>query len=209
MDPSVFKQSQFELFPGSSDRTPDTARSRFSVANLTFSLESLIVLGVFIIVGMVVSYGLGVERGQRVARARIQQTGTPVLPAADVGAQTVKDDTPAVSDSGKIAAHLPQKDTPKIEPAAVEAPKLPEAVPAVVPEKTVDKGYTIQVASFKQLKFAHQEAQTLQKKGYQTLVMPKGRYSIVCVGTFGQKDEAKLMARDLRKTYKDLLVRSL
>ena len=52
-------------------------------------------------------------------------------------------------------------------------------------------------------------AQILQKKGYETVVISKGSYTIVCVGKFTHKNKAQLFAKDLRKKYKDLLVRSL
>ena len=217
MDSSIFKQSQFELFPNSSDRTPEAAKSRLSITNLTFSLESFVILAVVIIVGMVVSYGLGVERGKRVFLA------SATKPAANQSKQVSDKGTAVVAEGTAEAAVTAQKGavvSPPV-PASPASPNLPGnpaiaekqkllGIPAPgADQKVVDKGYTIQVASFKQEKFAHQEAQILQKKGYETLVISKGNYSIVCVGKFAQKNKAQLLASDLRKKYKDLLVRSL
>ena len=89
-----------------------------------------------------------------------------------------------------------------------------EESPAVRPplEKTQEqeKLFTIQVASFKQEKYANQEADRLRQNGHSdTFVIPKGDYSIVCVGKFIGKDEAKKFSGKLKKRYNDCLVRRL
>ncbi|MCK5581683.1 MAG: SPOR domain-containing protein, partial [Candidatus Omnitrophica bacterium] len=76
-------------------------------------------------------------------------------------------------------------------------------------KKKVDSTYTVQVASFRKKVYAEKEAMDLKKKGYEIFVVPKGDYSIVCVGKFAYKNEANQMSRKLRKRYKDCLVRSL
>ena len=45
-------------------------------------------------------------------------------------------------------------------------------------------GYTIQLASYKSKSFAQKEAELLKKKGFVPLVIPKGSYTILCVGKF-------------------------
>ena len=72
-----------------------------------------------------------------------------------------------------------------------------------------DKKYTIQVASFKTDLNANKEADSLKGKGFETSVLRKGSYSIVCVGKFQRKEEAKQFSRKLRNRYKDCLVRRL
>ena len=71
------------------------------------------------------------------------------------------------------------------------------------------KPYTIQVASYKDVKYAEKEAVGLKKKGYETLIMAKGDYSILCVGKFPSKDEASSFARRLKSQYKDYVVRRM
>ena len=70
--------------------------------------------------------------------------------------------------------------------------------------------FTIQVASFKLEKNAKREADRLRGRGHDdTFVVPKGSYSIVCVGKFIQRNEAKKFSSKLKKRYNDCLVRRL
>ena len=57
---------------------------------------------------------------------------------------------------------------------------------------------------------AKKEAENLEERmEYDIFVLPKGKYSIVCVGKFPQEDRAKVILNKLRKRYKDCLVRRL
>ena len=76
-------------------------------------------------------------------------------------------------------------------------------------EEIIDLAYTVQVASFQKDEYAQKEAMTLKKKGYDIFVVAKGKYSIVCVGKFSRRDEAKVILSRLKKTYKDCMVRRL
>ena len=70
--------------------------------------------------------------------------------------------------------------------------------------------FTIQVASFKLRKNAQREADHLKSIGHEdAFVIPKGSYSIVCVGKFAQKVEAKKFSSKLSNRYNDFLVRRL
>ena len=72
-----------------------------------------------------------------------------------------------------------------------------------------DSNYTIQVASYKSQDRANQEATVLKKKGFESLVMLKGDYSILCIGKFDEFVEAKKFLNRLKNQYKDCLVRRL
>ncbi|MCR4337618.1 MAG: SPOR domain-containing protein, partial [Candidatus Omnitrophica bacterium] len=99
--------------------------------------------------------------------------------------------------------------------AVARVPAVSEKLPAVEKpqEKILDKSaegiYTVQVASYKKEDQAKDAAAKLQKKGYESLVLPKGDYSIVCVGRFNKKSEAQNLSRKLKKDYKDCLVRKI
>ncbi len=78
-------------------------------------------------------------------------------------------------------------------------------------EKDNKRYYTIQVASFKKEKNAKIEAERLKGKGIgvDIFVLPKGEYSIVCVGRFLKKDDAKEFSVKIKDRYKDYLIRRL
>jgi cell division septation protein DedD len=204
-----YKQPQFELFPGSSANAEDPSRPRYLLANLTLSIENLVVLSILGIMVAVFAYSLGVERGKHLmaAQARpvslvpaasdlqtvaVQQTVAPVV-------TTVARQTPAaVNQSNAVPA--------AVRPSAVTTTAVIAQKPAV-PASAFK--YTIQVASYADEKFAHKAAGELNKNGFETLVMQKGKYAILCVGKFAQKNEAMSVISKLKSKYKDCLVRSM
>ena len=72
-------------------------------------------------------------------------------------------------------------------------------------------GYTVQVASYKSTNGAQKEAATLKQKGYSDVhILSKGKYVILCIGSFQKKEEANLFSqKNLKSRYQDLRVRSL
>jgi hypothetical protein len=101
----------------------------------------------------------------------------------------------------------------KVEKQIVEQPAVVEAKQEVYQEKIVPKeevfAYTIQVASFKNKTAVEDEAKRLKKKGYETMIIPKGNWIILCVGKFGNKQQAQPMWQELRKKYSDCVIRKL
>ena len=204
------KQSQFELFPtnGSSSRPSDSPKQRFLLRSLTLSLENLVVLGIMMIMGFVISYSLGIEKGKnwqtvtdRSTKAIVRQVKTPMVPATATSAtKPVAPTAPSALDPSPAVA------------SAVSGKTLILTKPNESPAEIVaqlEKFYTIQVASYKGEKYAQKEADLLKQKGYDILVLPKGAFSIVCVGKFKEKEEAKDFSKKLKKQYKDCLIRSL
>lgn len=199
------KQCQFELFP-SDNRQPDKKNEqRFLLTKLTLPIENVIVLGVIIIMSMVISFSIGVEKGKRnISSIR------KVKPEKSVKIEEKKpiiQEKIVVENAGLTIAPLNNNIINKEE-------KKPHIKPAIditetEKKKKVDKIYTIQVASFKKEKYAQKEAMDLKKEGYEIFVLPKGNYSIVCVGKFAQKREAKIFSRKLKNKYKDCILRSL
>ncbi|MBL7130871.1 MAG: SPOR domain-containing protein [Candidatus Omnitrophica bacterium] len=72
-----------------------------------------------------------------------------------------------------------------------------------------ERGYTIQVATFKNRMRAEKEAKRLKDRGRRSFVEKVGIYFRVCVGNFLDKKEAKAALDELRKTYQDCLIRRL
>lgn len=202
-----YKQPQFELFPGQSTVGEDATKPRFFLANLTLTIENLVVLSILCIMLAVFAYSLGVERGKFVMAAQFnERRQTKPLMA----------EAPAVSVSPQVA-----EAKPAVQVAAGNAVTQQAPVSAVKPENTVpvleqkfqkadpNFKFTVQVASYADEKFANRVAEDLGKKGYQTLVMKKGKYYILCIGKFNVKQEAVAMTAKLKSKYKDCLVRSM
>jgi len=194
------KQSQFELFPGSSGSSPEAGKQAHLTKDLTLSLENIIVLCIIFVMSLVLFFSFGVEKGRRVAKG-----------SSDVERSRVVD-----------------KSAPKsVESAVKVAEKEGIVFPVDIPESLTEDSeldlheplemndeqerlFTIQVASFKLRKNALREADRLRGVGHEdAFVIPKGSYSIVCVGKFSQRGEAKAFSNRLQSRYNDCLVRRL
>ncbi len=205
------KPTQIELFPGSSrEQVPHTPSSCLK-GNLTVSFESIVVLTIAVVIVMIVSFSLGIEKGKRLSQAAERPVREVAVIAPRSTAVPQPEERPQASNyqvANKIEQIVPLSVAVIPEQKTIETSDAQVAVEEV-PEKTVDKFYTIQVASFKKRKFAQEEAMALKDKGYDIMVVPKGKYSIVCVGKFSLKEDAKIVSQELKKKYKDCLIRRL
>jgi len=202
-------QSQFELFPKTTGDTIENVAPRFIFSRIVLSFENLVVIFVFILISLIVAYSIGVERGRRhtaVARP-VAQAAVPVAVKRD----SVPHPQLSVSPVVPVSVNVVPVSVPPAEivrTTTPSAPVLPPFAQNSPSEKVVDKGYTIQVASYKSESFALKEANALQSQGMKSLVLMKGSHWIVCVGQFAKPDEAKKLLNKLKKKYKDSLIRS-
>lgn len=207
------KQSQFELFPGSPEATPHKEGSHFSFHPWTLTFENVVVASVVFLMSLIIAFAFGVEQGKGVQVAQV--SGRAVL------AETVPERT-------QVSAPQQVEGVP-IMSAAVHPMGVSKTVTAEIvgedltkeeqkeaePEKSIDKAasldtiHTIQVASFKQKERADREAGTLIQKKLDAFVVKKGTHYIVCVGKYNERSQANGILKNLRKTYKDCLIRSL
>ena len=227
-----YRESQFELFPGATDSYQRVEKPRFYFSSLTFNFDTVVVLSIVMVMMMVLSFSLGIDRGKRAIIAKItaarQRSLTPhdgpltnknipalnVSPAGNSALKTkieipttpVKN-VPLAPNSNNVISPASVKNQPW-DRANISAAPLPPQVIETVAENA--KGmYTVQIASFKQVKYAHQEANNLKNKGYDIFVLQKGNHFIVGVGRFNQKDEAKVLSSKLKRQYKDCVIRNL
>ncbi|HOD12407.1 MAG TPA: SPOR domain-containing protein [Candidatus Omnitrophota bacterium] len=194
-----YKQDQFELFSNADRKSSsESAVSRFILSNVTLSAENIIVLTVFIFLAIIVSFSVGVEKGKRVASAQ------PVAVARKIAVQPVVADQP-VEKRKAIQPQIPAASVADVrETASAPEDKMPQAL-----VEAPQNFYTIQLASFVSKKYAEKEAAALEKKGYETFVVSKGKHIIVCVGRFVDSQAAKTFLGKLKDKYKDCLVRRL
>lgn len=194
------KQTQFELFPQSNAthaQLSETSRPLFRDFHLT--AENSIVFFIIFVMICVLSFSVGVERGKQFSQpVKVQNIPLEkVEPTASAG----------VSIPGKPVM-LTGQAVKNTGPVTVEQPK-DQVIEIPLPATASDGSYTIQVASFKSEGSAKREADRLKKIGYEIYVLPKSGFSLVCVGKFGQKDEANRISTKLKNQYKDCLVRRM
>ncbi len=175
-------RDQLELF--SQAKGQNQANAGLSKAFISYISKYekavLIIIG-FVITG-IVSFSLGVEKGKNFILL-------------------------------KAASHLDIAANPKPS-LSVSAPKQITKEQQYQPEKKDElkeyiQNYTIQVASFLNRVNAQKEADILKRKGLSSLVLSKGKFSIVCVGNFAKRGEAESLLSKLKKQYQDCRIRRL
>jgi len=179
-----YKQPQFELFPANSATLEDIDKPRFLLANLTLSVESLVIFSILGIMVALFSFSLGVERGKHVAAETLDER---VSAAWNVGARTA---------------------APVVKPAAM-------AAASVVAARTVHAAtlsvagnrFTVQVASYGKEEFARQDAMLLKARNFQSFLIHSGKYWLLCVNTFSNKENAITFQRKLAGQYRNSQVR--
>ncbi len=180
-----YKQPQFELFPANSATLEDINKPRFLLANLTLSVESLVIFAILGIMVALFAFSLGVERGKHIAAQSLDER---VSAAWNVGARTL-----AV-------------------PAAVAVPVQASMAiqrPMVNHGFLVGTGsrYTLQSATYGTEAYARQDALSLNAKGFKSFLIKSGKFWLLCVGSFNSKDMALAYLRKLPGEYRSSQVR--
>jgi len=209
------RHTQFELFPGTVNSAEHKESARNFSRTLTIPLENFFVLAVVIIMGLVVAFSLGVERGKKIVFKGDADVTKPIYSEVVIMDQEayaeVKSPSQDLADESLDKNGIEEK--AQIQPEETKGTLAALAPMGPMQKKKLDisgeKLYTVQVASFRQEKYAQKEAASLKDKGYEIFVLPKGKYSIVCVGKFALKREAQSVSHSLKKQYKDCLIRSL
>lgn len=99
------------------------------------------------------------------------------------------------------------KTAPKEKQEVVKKDPAPQEPPVIQREQ--QGAYTIQLASYKTKKHAEKEAEALQQKGHSPLILTKGGYVVLCVGSFSDKEKAGILLSQFDKRYKGCYVRKL
>lgn len=156
---------------------------------LSVSIDVIGFCVVFVVLLVVFSYILGVERGKRAAFGRLspRQEAREQKTDVSLGVSPQHETTEGESVSDIAAQNDPED----------------SATDSVV------NGYTIQVASYKYTSAAEREKKKLEQKGYHATIVRKGDYLAVLVGMYPARETALKTLQDLKNHYKDCFVRRL
>ena len=185
-----YKQPQFELFPANTSTLEDVNKPRFLLANLTLSLESLVILSILGIMVALFSFCLGIERGKHLVAQALDER---VSAAWNI---TVKKPLPRTF--APVAA-------PAVRPASL--PARLAAKPRGLPITQSGTRLTLQLASYKNEEYARSEALALRAKGIPAFLFKRSDFVLVCVGQFSNAEAAAATIRKLSSQYRSIQLR--
>ena len=148
-------------------------------SHIYLSIENTVFITIVILMALVISFALGVEKGKRHVVAvpeEIEPAPAPIL-----------------------------KDAPEPEPKRV-APATPAAAPQEV-AKEAAVIYMVQLISYKEKRKAEKEIRTLSGKRIEAVIAPSGEWFQVCAGRYENFDKAEKAKKEFEKTYKGCFVR--
>ena len=182
--------SQLELF--SVTKEQGAADTRLSKAFLVYlkTYEKIILMIMVFIVASVVSFSLGVENGKKIAALNTDNSPKTAVQIASPLAPP-----PAVK---PVQPHSSQ--------TTVQTPKVTTPAQKVKEQPLV---YTIQLASYQTKEHARDAAQALKKTGLTPVLTVKGKYTVLCVGKFTNKETAQVLLARLKKQYQSCFLRRL
>jgi cell division protein FtsN len=187
--------SQLEIFSETGNNAYTEQRSSGGFSEYVGKYEKIILIVIGFIVTGTVAFCLGIEKGKKAVY-------TAVAPAAAVPVQ-------------KISQPIQPPATK--QPETIKPPKAAKELvftPAPIANKRQSntqlvRGFTIQLATFQTRSSAQRVADGLRRKGISPLVIPKGKYTILCVGNFSTKDTAASVLPEFKKKYHDCYIRRL
>lgn len=166
---------------------------------ISLSAEKLVFVLIGIVMLLVISFALGVEKGKRVCG---RNTEIPV----QTSAQRASPDTPAQKAVQAKTVSAVTNMTPKEKTRAGTVKAAQDPVRA---QNLADKNkpYLIVAAAFLKEASAAKEASRLKGSGLEAFVYYSEPYYLVCVGSFANKDSAQKMLNKVRQIYSDAYVR--
>jgi len=173
--------SQLELFSEVKGDLALIGRKKYSIFTAMRGYEKNILVIIAFIVTAIVAFALGVEKGK--------SPGTVVQPVAT----------------------LPRSEVRAASAVAAQNKQLSYQPPALSGVKAAPQRFTVQVATYKNVKYAQQEAESLKKRGVTTAVVPRGEYFVLYAGNFLDMEQASSFLYEIKKqkNYTGAVIRRL
>jgi len=215
----IQNDSQLELFSQSNAGNRNKSNFRNTLTGCFRNYEKIVILIICFLICCTIIFTLGVEKGKNLRPESYSKiTAAPILQqeiktniAPDVKTANIEQETIAIKPEETIQ-QAKKIDAPaeKNKSLVNSAARSKERSFTESDVKNVKKGrFTVQLASYQNKTLAQKEAQNLKKNGYTPLIIPKGKYLILCVGNFTDESKAKSILSKLKKQYNDSRIRRL
>ena len=203
------RPSQLELFssgPDSDQIIVKPVDSGFLDYVKLYEKAILVAIG-FLLTG-IVAFCLGVERGKT---SSVSSVSARYDVAGQKSGQETENAVSFKNNNPKVI--LPQNLNSGVSFSIKgQLKNLPVKQEIIIPESPAEQdksAYTIQIATYSARDGAEKEMVKLRQKGLSPLVVKKGSYNVVCVGTFNNKETAKSLLTQLKSKYRDCYIRRL
>jgi len=185
--------SQLDLFSENGQAASQNTTFSNSFFGSVRNYEKVIILSFCFLITIIISFSFGVEKGKRVA-----------LSEQDARFDVANNTQAASAKKLAITQELNKAQNKTLVKPALYNPK--ENVSTQI--KTGN--YIIQLASYQNKLLAQKDAESLKKIGLTPFMFSsKKGYTILCVGSFSNKDSAQQMLTELKKKYHDGFIRRL
>ncbi|MFA5373390.1 MAG: SPOR domain-containing protein [Candidatus Omnitrophota bacterium] len=199
--------SQLELFSQGEDRSVSRSELPGALRGYLRHFEKAILSVIVFLITAIVAFCLGVEKGKKAtdfsgglqfdtASNRRGSISVPAIQPIPSQRRSV-----VLVSAAAMAAGNAARDKKK-SPVAT-------TVKGAAPADKGGAGFTIQVATYVTRSSAQNESAKLEKRGFAPVIVSKGGYNIICVGSFTKKEMAKSLLSKLRQNYRDCYIRRL
>lgn len=189
--------NQLELFNLSTKHQEKSSGEKFSLLKSFRKHEKVIMLAISFIVISIISFSLGVEKGKRLFSNKTKANldlAASLSPRENMLVISRREEAQEAATYGKK-----------------EAVNLSESQNSESSgNKESDRGkYIIQLATYQTREPAEREAVMLKKKGLNPIILSKGKFIVLYVGRFSDEDNAKSKLSELKKRYRDCILRRM
>ena len=217
-------EGQLELFDLTHPSHPRPRRETLGWILLQLRYDQAVLYGIAGLIGLTVIFAGGVERGKRLARAeRVLLTRQP-SPTPGARTRSAAESPEAKRETAPTASSQPARPKPgeaaiddaprRSAPSAAPKIKVPTRVAASETPVPADAArrlsrYAVQVVTYTRPELAKRELDRLQARGERAfLVMREGR-TVLYVGPFPSKQNARDKLTSLKPHYQDCFLKTL
>jgi len=198
------QERQLEFFDSARSSSEHARQHEEGVVRFRLRYDQCILVSIGLFIGLSVIFAMGVERGKRLVRSE-RPIALPAIAFSKTAGASVserpeeKKAKPQTLEKAKETGSRNEAPEPKLEPKPSEQKR-------VVQEQS---RYAIQVVTYTQTQRAVQELQSLREKGETAFLVKRNGMTMVYVGPFPSKDNAREKLVTLKHRYQDCFVRSL
>ena len=177
-------------------------------------IEYTVMIAIGVLVLMIISYAIGVERGKKVSGVVTSSVSEKVA-KSEIARKSEPDKIPvevtedAVGSKVEAISEVKIPETEEVDPYAGSRGDYVGAPPEEVPEEVMGSVYTIQLATFRSESAANDEVKKLKGKGIDSGSSKSGDWYQVYAQGYQTIGEARAAQKSLSEDYEDCYIRKV